>query len=144
MVYVGTYLPRLDEKGRLAVPAKYREALVAGCVVTVGQDHCLYLFSHEEFDRRTEALRAAPLSSGEARMVARMFGAQAHDDVPDKQGRITIPAGLRSYAGLGRDVAVVGAVTHLEIWDVGRWQSYHAEHEQQFSEMNREVMPPVL
>jgi MraZ protein len=143
-VFVGTYLLRLDEKGRLAVPAKYREALAGGVVVTAGQEHCLYLFDPEAFVRWTQALRDAPLSSGEARMASRMIGAQAHDDVPDKQGRITLPAPLRQYAGLGRDVAVIGSISRLEVWDVERWQAYHQQHEQEFAEMNKEVMSSVF
>jgi MraZ protein len=78
------------------------------------------------------------------RDYSRVFFASASDEVPDKQGRITIPPALRSYAGLGRDCAVIGANTRLEIWDATAWETYLTEQEPQFSDLSEEVLPGVL
>ena len=117
-MFLGTYSPRLDEKARLILPAKFRAELADGLVLTRGQERCLYVFSEEEFARVHEQMRAAPLSSKQARDYIRVFLSGASDEVPDKQGRVTIPAALRSYAGLGKELAVIGAGSRAEIWDV--------------------------
>ena len=128
-MFLGTYSPRLDEKGRLILPAKYREELAEGLVLTRGQERCLYVFSVREFERVHEQLRAAPLSSKQARDYIRVFLSGASDEVPDKQGRVTIPPPLRDYAGLGRELAVIGAGTRAEIWDAQAWNDYLNEKE---------------
>jgi MraZ protein len=114
-MFLGTHAPRLDEKGRLFLPAKYRDELSGGVVITKGQERCLYVFPQDEFQRITEALRTAPVTAKAVRDYSRVFFASASDEIPDKQGRITVPAALRSYAGLDRDCVVIGANTRLEI-----------------------------
>src|ERR1700682_5233081 len=101
--------PRLDEKGRLFLPAKYRDELAGGVVITKGQERCLYVFPVQEFTRITEGLSTAPVPSKGLRAYSRGLFASASDEVPDKQGRITIPPALRGYAGLQRDCVVIGA-----------------------------------
>lgn len=100
---------RLD-KGRLILPAKFRDNLANGVVITKGQKRCLYVFSISEFRRLAEQLKAAPATT------SRAFFASAHDEVPDEQGRVTIPAHLRKYAGLDRDVVMIGTNSRVEIW----------------------------
>jgi len=143
-VFLGTHTPRLDEKGRLFLPAKYREELSGGLVITKGQERCLYVFPVAEFQRITEALRTAPLTDKALRAYSRVFFAGACDEVPDKQGRITIPPALRAYAGLERDCAVIGANTRLEIWDARAWQKYLEAQEPAFADLSEEVMPGIL
>lgn len=143
-LFLGTHTPRLDEKGRLFLPAKYREDLSGGVVVTKGQERCLYVFPTTEFARITEALRTAPVTAKAVRDYSRVFFASASDEVPDKQGRVTIPPGLREYAGLGRDCVVIGANTRLEIWDATAWEAYLADQEDVFSAASEEVLPGVL
>jgi MraZ protein len=143
-VFLGTHTPRLDEKGRLFLPAKYREDLSGGVVVTKGQERCLYVFPTAEFARITEALRTAPVTAKAVRDYSRVFFASASDEIPDKQGRVTIPPGLREYAGLGRDCVVIGANTRLEIWDSTAWEAYLAAQEDVFSAASEEVLPGVL
>ena len=143
-MFLGTHAPRLDEKGRLILPAKYREELAGGVVITKGQERCLYLFPQEEFTRITEALRTAPVTAKAVRDYSRVFFASASDEVPDKQGRITVPAALRAYAGLQRDCVVVGANTRLEIWDATAWTSYLEQQEDAFADASEEVLPGVL
>jgi MraZ protein len=143
-VFLGTHSPRLDDKGRLFLPAKYREELSRGLVITKGQERCLYVFPMAEFQRITEALRVAPVTAKAVRDYSRVFFASASDELPDKQGRITIPPALRAYAGLDRDCVVIGASTRLEIWHAQAWESYLEQSEQQFSDLSEEVLPGVL
>jgi MraZ protein len=143
-VYLGTHTPRLDEKGRLFLPAKYREELAHGVVLTKGQERCVYVFPESEFGRLTEALRTAPVTAKAVRDYSRVFFASASDEVPDKQGRITIPPALREYAALQRDCVVIGANTRLEIWDSAAWATYLDQQEDAFSEASEEVLPGVF
>lgn len=143
-MFLGTHTPRLDDKGRMILPAKYREELSAGLVLTKGQERCLYVFPVSEFGRITEALRTAPVTAKAVRDYSRVFFASASDEELDKQGRITIPPGLREYAGLERDCAVIGANTRIEIWDANAWASYLELQEPAFSAASEEVLPGVL
>ena len=143
-MFLGTHSPRLDDKGRLFLPAKYREELSGGLVITKGQERCLYVFPMAEFQRITEALSAAPVTAKSVRAYSRVFFASASDELPDKQGRITIPPALRTYAGLERDCTVIGANTRLEIWDSQAWESYLEQEEQEFSDLSEEVLPGIL
>jgi MraZ protein len=143
-VFLGTHTPRLDEKGRLILPAKYRDELSAGLVITKGQERCLYVFPVPEFTRITEALRTAPVTAKAVRDYSRVFFASASDEELDKQGRVTIPLSLRDYAGLLRDCVVIGANTRLEIWDATSWASYLEQQEDAFSGASQEVLPGVL
>ena len=143
-MFLGTHSPRLDDKGRLILPAKFREQLEAGVVVTRGQERCLYVFPLAEFERLAEALRQAPVTSKQARDYLRIFLSGASDEAMDKQGRVTIPPALRGYAGLDRDCAVIGAGQRVEIWDATAWQTYLTEQEQAFAEQAEEVIPGLF
>ncbi|GAB3619231.1 division/cell wall cluster transcriptional repressor MraZ [Glutamicibacter sp. PS] len=137
-MFLGTYTPRLDEKGRLILPAKYRDELSRGLVLTRGQERCIYVFSQAEFEKQHEQMAQASLTSRKARDYARVFLSGASDELPDKQGRVTIPQILRSYAGLEREVTVIGAGNRVEIWDTDSWQTYLQEQEDAFSETDDE------
>ncbi|WP_432522895.1 division/cell wall cluster transcriptional repressor MraZ [Kineococcus sp. SYSU DK006] len=143
-MFLGTYTPRLDDKGRLILPAKFRDQLLDGLVITRGQERCLYLFPMQEFERMHEELRRAPLTRKEARDYLRVFLSGASDETPDKQGRITVPPMLRSYAGLDRDVAVIGAGSRVELWDLPTWDAYLAEAEPAFADQREEVLPGIV
>jgi len=143
-VFLGTYTPRLDDKGRLILPAKFREQLEAGVVVTRGQERCLYVFPADEFARIAGQLRQAPVTSKQARDYLRVFLSGASDEAMDRQGRITVPATLRSYAGLSRDCAVIGAGERVEIWDAAAWDAYLAEQESAFADQAEEVVPGIF
>ena len=108
-MFLGTHTPRLDEKGRLFLPAKYRERMAGGLVVTRGQERSLFIYPMDEFVRVADQMRQAPTTSKVARDYMRVFLSGASDEIPDKQGRFTIPANLRQYAGLDREVTVIGA-----------------------------------
>jgi MraZ protein len=143
-MFLGTHAPKLDEKGRLFLPAKYRDELAGGVVITKGQERCLYVFPVHEFTRITEALSTAPVTSKGLRDYSRVLFASASDEIPDKQGRITVPPALRGYAGLQRDCVVIGANTRLEIWDALAWETYLAAQEDSFSDAAEEVLPGIL
>lgn len=140
-MFLGTYSPKLDEKGRLILPAKFRDELAEGLVLTRGQERCLYVFTLEEFQRIHEQMRSAPISSKQSRDYIRVFLSGASDEVPDKQGRITIPANLRQYAGLDREITVIGAGSRAEIWDSHVWEDYLVEKENEFAETDEEFIP---
>ena len=140
-MFLGTYTPRLDEKGRLILPAKFRSQLAPGLVMTRGQERCLFLLPLDEFRRMHDQIRQAPVTSKQARDYLRVFLSGASDELPDKQGRISIPPALRTYAGLDRDVAVIGAGTRVEIWDLAAWEAYLAEQESGYADTAEEVFP---
>jgi len=142
-VFFGTYTPKLDDKGRLFLPAKFRDQLAEGLVVTRGQERCLTVWSLEDFGRLTERLAQAPVTNKGTRDYVRMLFAAASQEVPDKQGRITIPPVLREYASLDKDVVVIGSMNRIEIWDPTSWASYSQEQEQVFSELSDEVFPGI-
>jgi MraZ protein len=142
-MFFGTYTPKLDDKGRLFLPAKFRDDLAEGLVVTRGQERCLTVWSLDDFGRLTDRLREAPVTNKGTRDYVRMLFAAASQEVPDKQGRITIPPVLREYASLSKDVMVIGAMNRIEIWDPTSWQEYSEEQEQKFSELSDEVFPGI-
>lgn len=143
-VFLGTYEPKLDEKGRLILPAKYRDELAAGLVMTRGQERCIYVFPNREFETLHAQLRSAPISNKQTRDYLRLFLSGATDELPDKQGRITIPVGLRTYAELDRDLVVIGAGSRIEIWDAEAWRTYLEAQEDQYSAIAEEVIPGLF
>ena len=140
-MFLGTYTPSLDGKGRLILPARFREELSRGLVVTKGQERCLTVWTEAGFAEVADRMRqgAGQAASPEAvigrsaRDYHRVFFASAYDCVPDSQGRIVVPPPLREYAGLTRECVVIGADTRLEIWDAVAWERYLAGAESAFS-----------
>jgi MraZ protein len=124
---LGQHRYQLDAKGRIALPSGYRDAFGDGIYLTLGQDRCLYAFPNDEFQRQAEDVRARPLSSHGARDYRRMFFGNAERADLDKQGRLTIPARLRTRVGLEQEVVVVGVFDHLQIWSGPVWDTYEAD-----------------
>ena len=143
-VFQGTYEPKLDEQGRLILPAKFRDQLQRGLVITRGQERCLFVFTMEEFEDFQTKIHQAPLTSREARDYQRVLFSGAVDQVPDKQGRISIPANLREYAGLERDLAVLGSGSRVEIWNLNTWNEYLNAQEVAFANREDEVIPGLF
>lgn len=143
-MFFGTHTPRLDDKGRLFLPAKFRDELQEGLVITRGQERCLTVWPVAEFHALTEQFRQAPVTNKGARDYLRMLFAGASDETPDKQGRITIPPMLREYAALRRECVVIGAMNRVEVWDAQAWEQYSGEQEQAFSDLSEEVLPGIL
>ena len=143
-MFLGTFTPRLDDKGRLILPSKFRNELADGLVMTRGQERCLYVFSESEFESMHERIRQAPVTSKQARDYLRVFLSGAHPETPDKQNRVTVPQGLREYAGLDRELAVIGAGSRAEIWDAEAWETYLTAQESAFSDIEEEVIPGMF
>jgi MraZ protein len=125
-MFIGEYEHLIDDKNRLTFPAKFRESFGDGAVLTRGFDGCVFAYRREDWARLVES-RFAPLDpfSAAARRLQRNFFGGAAEDVPDKQGRVTLPPHLIEHGGLGREVTVVGVNDHLEIWDRAAWRRQH-------------------
>jgi len=143
-MFLGTHAPKLDDKGRVILPARFRDELANGLVLTRGQERCIYVFTVHDFDTQVERLREAPLTSKAGRDFLRLFLSGASSEIPDKQNRVTIPTALRDYAGLDRDLTVIGAGNRAEIWSTTAWDQYYTDREQAFSETEEEVIPGLL
>lgn len=137
-MFLGTHFLKLDDKGRMILPAKFRDELAQGVVVTKGQDRCLVVWPRAAFDEYAAGLRANAQANARVRALTRVFFSSAFDDQPDRQGRLTIPPVLREYAGLDRELTVVGADTRVEVWDTNAWSDYLAASEAEFAELDTE------
>lgn len=143
-VFLGTYQPKLDDKGRLVLPAKFREGFEVGAVMTKGQDRSVVIWPRAEFSDFADRVREASRSDARARAYSRVLFSGAIDEIPDRQGRITIPAPLRDYAGLTRDCVVVGNHSTVELWEPGAWEAYLAAREPGFADLAEEVVPGLF
>ena len=123
-MFIGEYKHTIDEKGRLAVPVKFRAQLSGGAVVTRGLDNCLFLYTEEEWKNLAERLAKLPIGKANSRAFARLMLAGAMDVSLDKQGRVILPDYLRKYAAVGKNVVVAGLYNRLEIWDEAKWEEY--------------------
>lgn len=125
-MFLGRYAHNLDAKGRLAIPARYRDALAEGVVLTRGIDRCLALYPLAAWRPLAEKVAALPLTDADARNFRRLVFAEAADLELDGQGRILIPPDLRRYAEIEREALVVGVDTSIEIWSPARWETVSA------------------
>lgn len=134
-MFIGEYSHNLDDKGRLAVPIKFRRDLAKGAVVTRGLDSCLFLYTKNEWEKLAEKLAALPISQANSRAFARLMLAGAMDLEMDKQGRVILPEYLRNFAGIKKATIVAGLYNRLELWDETRWQNYKNTTEKESSEI---------
>jgi MraZ protein len=139
-VFLGTHTPRLDEKGRLILPAKFRDELAEGLVVTRFQERCLAIWPMATFVEVAQSVRGGS-SNQQVRDYQRMLASGASDETPDKQGRITIPPHLRVYAGLDKECVVVGAINRVEVWDAAAWEQYSQEKESAYADLDEAGFP---
>ena len=121
---LGEYRHNVDVKGRVSVPSKFRGDLGQSFIVTKGLANCLFMYSKSEWETFENKLKALPLTNNDARSFMRFFFAGATECEVDKQGRINIPQLLREYAGIKKDVVIVGVSTRAEIWDSSKWEEY--------------------
>ena len=140
---LGTYTPKIDAKGRMALPAKFRSQLGQGPVMARGQERCVYLLPFDEFRRIASQIQRVSVGNKAAREYLRVFLSGAVDQQPDKQGRVLVPQMLRDYANLGSDVVVIGVGTRAELWNKDTWESYLAEKEEGYSDIADDVLPEV-
>jgi len=139
LMFIGEYQHNLDDKGRLAIPAKFRADLKKGAVVTKGLDNCLFLYSKEQFAVIAKKFASLPISQARARAFARHMLAGAMDVDFDAQGRITLPEYLRSFSDLKKGVIVAGLYNHLEIWNEAAWNKYKLESEKNSNAIAEEL-----
>ncbi len=123
-MFIGEYQHALDDKGRLAVPTKFRPDLKAGAVVTRGLDNCLFLYTRKAWTELAERLAKLPIARANTRAFARLMLAGAMDVDIDSQGRLLLPDYLRDYAGIKRQLVIAGLYNRLELWDEKRWAAY--------------------
>jgi MraZ protein len=128
-MFIGEYSHNLDQKGRLAVPKKFRTMLKSGAVLTRGLDDCVFLYTQEEWAVLAKKLSELPFSKANTRAFARLMLAGAMDVQLDKQGRVVVPDYLRRYAGIKKEVVVAGLYNRLEIWDARAWSEYSQQTE---------------
>jgi MraZ protein len=127
--FYGTFTPRLDDKSRLTLPHRYREAFKSGAVVVRGRSRCLYVFTAGGYDDFAEEAINAKVTDPVAIGQARYMLANSDEQVPDAQGRIILTARMREFAGLDRDVVLTGQGRRMEVWDAAHWSAYEAEQE---------------
>lgn len=123
-MFYGEYQHSVDQKGRVIIPAKFREGLGDKFILTKGLENCLFAYSKEEWTTLETKLKALPFTDKNVRTFVRFFFAGATECEMDKQGRILVPQNLREYAGLEKDIFVIGVSTRVEIWDKTRWEEY--------------------
>lgn len=138
-MFIGEYTHNIDEKGRLAVPKKFREDLTHGAVVTRGLDNCLFLYTSKEWEKLAEKLAGLPLAQANTRAFARLMLAGAMDVQIDKQGRIMLPEYLRTFSGMEKEVVVAGLYNRLELWDKSAWQAYKEKTEAQSNDIAEQM-----
>lgn len=140
---LGTYTPKIDAKGRVALPAKFRSQLGQGLVMARGQERCVYLLPFDEFRRIASQIQRTSVGNKAAREYLRVFLSGAVDQELDKQGRVVVPQMLRDYANLGSDIVVIGVGTRAELWNKDAWESYLAQKEEGYSDIADDVLPEV-
>lgn len=126
-MFYGEYQHSVDPKGRVIVPSKFREGLGERFIITKGLDNCLFVYSLDEWGNLEAKLKTLPLSSKDARAFIRFFFSGATECEVDKQGRILVPSNLREYAGLEREIYIIGVSTRVEIWDKSKWETYSSD-----------------
>ena len=132
-VFLGEYQHSVDAKGRVVLPSRFRDALAEGCVVTKGQERCLYVFPLNRWEKEVTQFQTLPRTDARARQLSRSFFAGATQQELDKQGRVQLPQGLRDYAGLQKDLTVIGVSDRVEIWDAAEWTTYNAVADEYYS-----------
>ena len=138
-MFIGEYHHTLDDKGRIAIPVKFRGALWKGAVVTRGLDTSLFLFPKAEWDKLAEKLARLPLGQSNSRAFARLMLAGAMDVELDKQGRVVLPEYLRVYAGMSKNVILAGLYNRLELWDEDGWKRYQQKNESEGADIAEQL-----
>lgn len=134
-MFIGEYKHSIDNKGRMAVPAKFRSQIGAGAVVTRGLDHCLFVLTKKEWEVLAQKLISLPIAQANSRAFVRLMLSGAVDVEVDAQGRILLPDYLRQYAGIQKDAIVAGVYNRFEIWDAESWKTYKARTESESDEI---------
>lgn len=137
---MGEYHHSIDEKGRVIIPAKFRDALGDRFVMTRGLDNCLFVYPLQEWAVMEQKLKSLPLMKADARAFTRFFLSGATECELDKQGRVNIPANLREHARLDTQAVVIGVSNRVEVWSKELWESYSRLSEQSFNEIAEKLV----
>jgi MraZ protein len=138
-VFIGEYTYSIDDKGRLALPIKFRSKFDDGCIVTRGLDHCLWVYTREEWETLAEEISKLPLTQKNARSFSRLMLSGAIEAKPDKIGRINLPAYLKEYSNIKNKVVVAGVYNRLEIWPEEVWKDFKADMEKDSDEIAEQL-----
>lgn len=143
-MFYGEYLHSIDRKGRLILPAKFRESaknnFIEKFFITRGLDKCLFMFSEEEWRAQENKFKAISFTKQESRTFNRLYFSGAVDIIPDKQGRILVPAYLKEFAEIKKDVMIVGVSNRMEIWAKDKWLEFYGNSQKSFEEIAEKLM----
>jgi len=129
-MFFGNFAHNIDDKGRLTIPAKFRDELEGGIVITRGLDGCLWAYPRYEWEKLAEKLAQIPSTNQAVRNFVRFMFSSAFDSIPDRQGRVIIPQNLREYAGIDSEATVIGVMNRVEIWNPGKWTDVFSKVEE--------------
>ena len=130
-MFLGEYRHTIDQKGRIAIPAKFRQDLGGSAIITRGIDTCLFVFPKSEWEKLASKLVDLPISQSGSRAFVRLMLSGAGDVEFDKQGRVLIPDHLRSYARIGKQAVITGLYNRIEVWDQKLWDAYKDKTEKE-------------
>lgn len=139
-MFMGEYQHSIDDKGRMIIPAKFRDSLGEKFVITRGLDQCLFAYPQDEWSVIEQKLKSLPFTKKDARAFTRFFFSGATECELDKQGRVNIAPNLRQYAELTKDCVVIGVSNRVEIWSKDIWEDYFAQSEESFSEIAEKIV----
>lgn len=139
-MFMGEYEHSIDDKGRLIIPVKFREGLGERFVATKGLDNCLFIYPQAEWQKLEEKLKELPFTRADSRAFTRFFFSGATECELDKQGRILVPANLRSHAKLEKDVVIIGVSTRVEIWSKSVWAEYSSRADLNYEELAEKII----
>ncbi|MCM3698502.1 division/cell wall cluster transcriptional repressor MraZ [Paenibacillus macerans] len=139
-MFMGEFQHSIDDKGRIIIPAKFRDLLGSSFVVTRGLDQCLFVYPMQEWEVLEQKLKALPLMKSDARAFTRFFFSGATECEWDKQGRVNLPSNLRQYAKLEKDCVVLGVSNRVEIWSRDTWEQYFQQSEDTFNEIAEKLV----
>jgi MraZ protein len=134
-MFMGEHYHNIDEKGRLIIPAKFRENLGSTFVVTRGLDTCLFVYPQSEWQKLEEKLKSLPFTKKDARAFTRFFFSGAAESELDKQGRVNIASPLRQYGKLQKECVIIGVSNRIEIWSKAEWEPYFEQSEESFADI---------
>lgn len=140
VMFMGEHHHSIDLKGRLFIPARFREGLGDRFVITKGLDGCLFAYPQPEWETLEQKLKSLPFTKGDARAFVRFFFSGASECETDKQGRILIPGNLRDYAKLVKDVVVIGVSSRVEIWALEEWEKYSERAASSYEEIAEKIV----
>lgn len=143
-MFYGEFQHGIDRKGRLILPAKFRDCCkdygIERFFLTRGLDACIFMFTEEEWRSQEQKFKSMPFTKKESRNFNRIFFSGAVDVLPDKQGRFIIPPYLKQYAQIKRDTVIIGVANRIEIWDKGVWESYYATSAGSFEQIAENIL----